>query len=160
MITLARLKEVLEYKPESGDFVCLVNRGANSQVGRIAGALQGNGYIYIKVDRRLYKAHRLAWLYMTGAWPSKDVDHVNCQKADNRWANLREATKSQNLHNVREARKNNKSSGLLGASWHRGLGKWQAQICVDRKKRCLGYFGSAEAAHAAYLSAKRGLVAV
>lgn len=98
--------------------------------------------------------HRLAFLYMTGEWPAHQVDHINADRADNKWANLREATISVNAQNRRAALAGS-SSGLLGASWDSKHERWKAQIRVNGRTRHLGYFGSPEAAHQAYLMSKR-----
>ena len=74
MLTQERLKEVLHYDPETGIFMWLVAPNGRIRVGMEAGSSH-DGYIGIKVDRILYKAHRLAWFYMTGEWPANDVDH-------------------------------------------------------------------------------------
>jgi hypothetical protein len=84
MITLERLREVLEYNPESGVWVWLVTSSRRRGAGKIAGSLDNNGYVVIRVDRAIYKAHRLAWLYMTGEWPRSTIDHINLEPADNR----------------------------------------------------------------------------
>jgi hypothetical protein len=80
----------------------LVSTSSNARAGDVAGgANNGDRYRRIRVDNQLYQAHRLAWLYMTGEWPSNGIDHINGHRADNRWANLREATQSQNMANGR-----------------------------------------------------------
>jgi hypothetical protein len=95
---------------------------------------------------------RLAWFYTTGAWPKDQIDHIDGNKSNNRFANLREATPSQNTQNQRRAMRTNKL-GILGVILARG--KFRAQIWFDGKNKFLGYFATAEAAHAAYLAAKR-----
>jgi len=115
-LTAERLREVLRYEPETGVFVWRVRAARRIHVGAVAGNISpSSGYRFIGVDCRLYGAHRLAWLYMTGEWPKHQVDHVNMDCADNRWANLRDATCSQNTANSC-VRINNKS-GFKGVSW-------------------------------------------
>jgi hypothetical protein len=155
-LTADRLRELLSYDAETGAFTWLSGRGG-TPAGARAGTRDAHGYVQIQVAGRLHKAHRLAWLYVTGEWPSKEVDHANGDRGDNRIANLREATSSENKQNQRRAHARNKSSGLLGVSWHEQAGRWRASICVDRKSRHLGLFDTAEAAHRAYTAAKAEL---
>lgn len=101
-----RLRELLDYNPETGAFVWKVlSSGRRFELrnkkyaGRIAGCRHVSGYIEIRIDGVTYKAHRLAWLYMTGGWPRNEIDHANLCRSDNRWVNLREATHAQNQAN-------------------------------------------------------------
>lgn len=155
MLTPERLRELLHYDQASGVFTRRLSRGG-VRAGTVAGSLDIEGYRVIRVDEKLYKAHRLAVLYMVGRWPPHQVDHINREHDDNRWANLREATNSENHQNIRAARKHS-CAKVLGVSWHRNIGKWQSQIQVNKKKIPLGYFDSQSDAHSAYLSAKRKL---
>lgn len=159
-LTAERLREVLNYDPDTGVFVWRKREGDDPHTrmwntrfaGEVAGSIRkSDGYRVIRIDVRLYLAHRLVFLFMTGKWPIADVDHINMNKVDNRWCNLREATQSQNNANTRK-RKNN-TSGYKGASWH-GSG-WRAQIHVSGKHICLGTFPSPEEAHAVYCEAAR-----
>lgn len=152
ILTIERLRELLRYEPSTGDFVRLVSTSSNARAGMVAGSAKKDGYIKIRVDGRIYAAHRLAWLYMTGEWPEHHIDHVNGDSYDNRWANLRNVDRHTNLQNQWRAHKNNKT-GLLGVSVHRA--GYQADIWVDGRKKYLGVYESPEDAHAAYLEAKR-----
>lgn len=87
MITQQRLKELFEYTPDTGLFIRKIRVG-NQIAGNIAGSLKKDGYVYIKIDSKPYKAHRLAFLYMEGYMP-EEVDHINRDCSDNRWCNLR-----------------------------------------------------------------------
>lgn len=147
-----RLRELLDYNPETGVFTWRVRRNQHVHLESIAGTTNINGYIQICVDRRVYRAHRLAWLYVHGHWPANDIDHINGDRKDNRLANLREATRSENLQNQRRGRGG--TSAFLGVSW-RPYGKWSAQIYINGRKTSLGCFTTEEAAAAAYLAAKR-----
>ena len=89
---------------------------------------------------------------MTGAMPAGDVDHINGNRADNRWCNLRDVSRTLNNQNQRRAQKDNET-GLLGVSPHRG--RFKAQIRVNGKVRNLGLFDSPEVAHKVYLAHKR-----
>jgi len=150
MVTQERLKELLEYSPDTGLFFWLQDRGGK-HVGDLAGCKKRT-YIAISVDDRIYRAHHLAWFYMTGEWPSPFVDHRDLNKHNNVWSNLRLATKSQNQANIGLTKSN--ASGLKGVSRYRAgesYGKpWQAGIRVDGKGIHLGHFATKEDAHAAY----------
>jgi len=157
-LTQTRLKALLSYGPETGVFTWFIAPNGRIRVGMAAGNLNPNGYVHIKVDGILYKAHRLAWLYMTGAWPTEEqIDHINGVRSDNRWANLRECERKINAQNRRKPHPLNKSSGLLGVSRRNPTGGYQARIRVNGKEKPLGTYATAEAAHQAYVAAKRAL---
>jgi hypothetical protein len=149
VLTADRLRELFEYDPDSGLFVSIRRNNNRFPAGRIAGTLDKAGYVVIHIDGRVYKAHRLAWLYMTGEWPKKQMDHINLVKADNRWVNLREATHAQNMAN----RTSYGKSGFKGVVWNESAKKWQAQLKADGKQEYLGVFATKEEAHAAYCKA-------
>lgn len=125
MLTHERLRELLAYDPESGVFTWLQSKGTRV-AGKPAGYICGEKGIYIMVDKKGYRAHRLAWFYMTGAWPADQVDHIDRNPNNNAWANLREATGSENSHNTKRAHTN--TSGVKGVSWVSSLGKWRTQV--------------------------------
>lgn len=149
MITQERLKQALFYNPNSGIFIWRWRQSYPKHTGKIAGSYERKGYLNIQIDGKNYKAHRLAWLYMTGMWPCEQIDHINTVKDDNRLVNLREATNSQNRANTPPPK--NGSSGLKGAQKTRN--KWQAMIAG----RYLGIFDSQEKAHAAYAAKAKEL---
>jgi hypothetical protein len=149
-LTAAKLRDVLHYDPETGVFTWVAAR-QKVRVGEKAGCIENTGYVRIRLFRRIYCAHRLAWLYMTGEWPVDFVDHINGARADNRWANLRAATKSQNMSNSRRIASN--TTGLKGVS--RAGNRFRASIQINGQARHLGSFRNAEDAHAAYLAAAR-----
>ena len=154
-LTQARLKELLTYDPDTGVFTYNTGTG-RCRAGTVAGTATARGYRQICIDYRVHLAHRLAFVYMLGAAPAV-VDHVNGEKCDNRWANLRAATISSNAQNQRHSRKGN-ASGFLGVHWSRRLNKWQARIKpADGPSKYLGSFTDPEEAHQAYLTAKRQL---
>lgn len=143
------LKRLLRYDPLTGEFRW--NQGTHKD--RRAGTRSSLGYIKIVVQGREYQAHRLAVLYMTGKLPTQDVDHMNCNRADNRWINLRVVSRRINAHNRAGANRNN-TSGWAGVHSFRGK-RWVAQITPPHKaKQHLGVFGSPEEAHLVYLMAK------
>lgn len=152
MITLSRLKELLHYCQETGLFVRLVSTSSNAKVGDVAGRKHSRGYWHIGIDGKDYLAHRLAWLYMTGAWPTNQIDHINGVRDDNRISNLRGATNAENQQNT--ALRDDNTSGFMGVSWFRERGKWHARITIAGKDKHLGYFDTPEDAHEAYLTAK------
>lgn len=149
-LTQERLKELLRYDPDTGVFTW-VKSGKGIKPSKVAGSTDRDGYCIIRVDRAIYRAHRLAFLYVTGEWPTHHVDHSNGARSDNRWCNLREATRSENMQNQRVANRDS-AVGLLGVSKARG--KFVAHITLAGKKTHLGVFTAAEDAHAAYLEAK------
>jgi len=150
LLTQERLKELLEYNPDTGIFIWRKTRGG-AHKGRVTGRHKCNGYLEIKIDYRLYRAHRLAWLYIYGKFPNNLIDHINCVTDDNRIANLREATNSQNQMN-RKGFKNNKS-GYKGVSFHKKANKWKAQISINNVNTYLGSFDNKEDAAEAYRKA-------
>jgi hypothetical protein len=157
-LTADQLRALLDYDPETGIFRWRPRTNCRREWNtRYAGTIAGTqtkhlGYIQIAVYGRLYLAQRLAWLWMTGSWStSEEIDHWDTNTSNNRWGNLREATSSQNKMN-RPNRSDN-TSGYKGVWWEKRRSKWVADIMVDSKRRHLGYFPTAEAAHAAYCEA-------
>lgn len=154
MITKERLKYLFNYNPVSGIFTRLVTCNNKAKAGTIAGGKDSRGYTIISIDHKLYKAHRLAFLYTYGYFPSKDVDHINAIRDDNRMSNLREATRSENLQNIRKPFTTNKS-GFLGVRYHVRDKKWIAEISLSGKSKYLGAYKTPELASIAYITAKR-----
>lgn len=147
------LRTWIQYDLSTGIFIRLKD-AHKYKAGEVAGHAHNRGYVAIGVAGRVFLAHRLAWFYIYGAWPSVHLDHIDGDKTNNRLSNLREVNNSLNRQNVRTAQCNSRSK-LLGASWHKGRKKWVAQISYAGTNKYLGYFDSAEAAHQAYLAAKR-----
>lgn len=153
MLTQERLKQQLSYDAATGAFVWLASRQGVS-AGAVAGKTIPLGYRVIRINKIAYRAHRLAWFYIYGVWPL-NIDHINGLPSDNRLANLREATPSQNMQNQRRARSDNKT-GLLGVSRsHRSHGSWDARITTGGVRSYIGCFPTPELAHAAYVEEKR-----
>jgi hypothetical protein len=151
-LTRDRLRERLSYDERTGEFTHLT---ANSmrKAGHRAGCTNGGGYRSIMVDGTIYQAHRLAWLYAYGTWPSNVIDHINGDRTDNRLSNLRVVTTAGNSQNHHSARADS-LSGLKGVSRKKD-GRWFARITVDGNRLFLGHFDTAEQAHSAYVEAKR-----
>lgn len=119
------------------------------RVGDVAGSIdKSNGYRRIRVSKKDYHAHRLAWLFDNGEWPREQIDHINGDRADNRIANLRQCNQSQNNANARKRRDNR--SGFKGVCWDKKKRKWKAEAAVDGRRKFLGYFINPLDAHAAY----------
>lgn len=149
------LKSLIAYDPESGLFSNLIERSSNSKARRVLGTKSKNGYLVIRVQGRLFYAHRLAWIFFECEKPKGLIDHINGIKTDNRIRNLRVTNKSVNGQNVRKARSTNRS-GFLGVST-RGPETYTAEIWRLGKRMYLGTFSCPVAAHRAYVSAKRKL---
>lgn len=153
MITVEKLRALFNYDPDTGVFTRLTRRG-RFPAGSVAGHLRGkDGYLTIMIDGREYPAHRLAWLYTHGRWPTVDIDHKDGIRHNNRLLNLREATGSINAQNRHKA-SSLSSTGLLGVYMNRGAPR--ARITIHGGRRIdLGRFETPELAHAAYIEAKR-----
>jgi hypothetical protein len=150
-LTAERLRELLHYNPETGIFTRIAPV-YGCRIGDAAGSLTKKGYIEIGIDNKVYYAHRLAWLYMTGEWPPHYVDHREFQKADNRWDTLRNAPPSESQFNRRK--QHNNTSGYKGMHRHtRDKTKWVARIGVRGKQIHIGWYDSPEEAAAAYKAA-------
>jgi hypothetical protein len=165
MITGTTLSLFYDYNPITGNFTHKTYRGPRSGgPGSIAGTKMSTGYISIKLPNGpSVLAHRLAWLWMTGEWPKEEIDHKNRDRLDNRWENLREATRSQQAQNGSKRSTNN--SGVVGVSFDKSRGKWVARLtlngvfiyqkrfgtfeeaCVARKSAEERFFGEYAACH-------------
>lgn len=153
-LTTERLRQVLDYDPLTGEFRWRIATSRKIRIGAVAGHIGKAGYRYIRVDGRLYRANRLAFLHYIGRWPYHDAEHENRDRDDNRWENLRDATRSQNIANI-AAHKDNKT-GLKGV-WEKRPGRFQSSITVNGKRKHLGTFDTAEEAHAAYERAAKNV---
>jgi len=137
----------VHYDHETGHFTRLSD-------GRRLGRPDRKGYLLSGVGPFSYRLHRLAWLYMTGFWPSAEIDHINGDPADNRWSNLRECNHQQNNHN--QPMRRNNTSGVKGVSLTR-TGKWHVQVCLNYKIHNGGLYDNLADAKAAAMKLRERL---
>lgn len=155
MLTHERLKEVLDYDPETGIFRWKKRTSNRVKVGDIAGGDNMNGYIRMQVDGKRHYAHHLAWLYFYGSLPENELDHKDGDGENNRIENLRDATHAQNSQN--QPLRSTNTSGHHGVSWSSARNKWEAYIWKNGKKHNLGLFNDKSSAAAEYLANKERL---
>ena len=137
ILTQELLKSQLNYNPDTGVFTWAINKN-QMKAGDTAGTKDTHGHLQIKILGKLYLAHRLAWLYMNGVWPKECIDHINCIRDDNRFSNLREATKQQNSYNSR-IRKTS-TTGAAGVNYSKRDKKYIARCGFNGKRYLIGYF--------------------
>ena len=127
-LTQERLQELLTYNPETGIFTWNINKSSKAQKNSVAGCSDNYGYIIITIDNKPYKAHRLAFLYVSGYTPELYVDHIDRDKANNKWANLREVSPTCNRRNLDTSTRN--TSGVIGVCWDKRSAKWKVRIAT------------------------------
>lgn len=152
-LTRDRLLDLIHYDPETGAFTWR-SSACRKMRNRPAGNWHPAGYLRIRIDDVMYKAHRLAWLYVYGVWPVNVIDHINGDNSDNRISNLRDVTQKQNMEN-RKGPSSKSTSGHLGVYWHKQNMNWRAQICSGGKITHIGSFELKEDAIAARKAAER-----
>lgn len=130
ILRVDRVREILVYDRETGVFRYRVDR-RRVRAGDVAGNKTPRGYVRIVIDGQRCQAHRLAWLYETGEWPTLMVDHKDGNTSNNAWTNLRQANAVQNGRNRRP--KIGSLSGVVGVTWCNTHKRWQATLS-------LGYF--------------------
>lgn len=145
-------RAAFEYDPESGVIRWKIRAANCVRIGDVAGTVNVQGYVKVKYRGREYAAHRLAWLLTYGRMPSQQIDHIDCDKANNRVANLRDVPQSVNQQNRKTSRVDSESK-LLGA--HRHMKSWKAGITISGKSHHIGKFTTAREAHEAYKEFKR-----
>ena len=143
-LSRADVMKVLCYSPDTGELRWRVTTAPRSQKGCLAGNINDKGYLRIGLKGRQYLAHRVAWLYMTGAWPEHEIDHINHVRADNRFSNLRVVThaenaKNQSLHCVNK-------TGRIGVTQCKKTGKWKVHLDSGGKRITRSGFASMEEA--------------
>ena len=152
-LSLERLRQVLRYDPETGNFYWTHRDTIKKKLGTNASIVRSHGYLNICIDSTYYYTHRLAWFYVHGEWP-KVIDHIDGDKTNNRIENLRSVSQKCNVENVLKTRKHNKS-GILGAV--KSKYGFYARLTSQGKQIYLGHYKTAEEAHNVYLKAKRQL---
>lgn len=152
---LAVLKNALSYDTETGIFIWIKPLSNRVKAGDVAGS-NSHGYTTIAYDKRSYRAHHLAIYFVTGAYPTTDVDHKNGIPQDNSFKNLRADGPMVNAQNRTRPSRNNRS-GILGVYLCSTTGRWRVQILADGIKVHVGRFNTPELAQAAYIDAKRKL---
>ena len=153
-LTQERLKELLAYDPETGEFIWKVSVGRARAGAKVCSSLSRDGYARVCIGRTMYAQHRLAWFYVMGRWPVAELDHIDLDRLNNRFKNLREATRKQNAENHPGYRGD---AIKVGVYWLKRLGKWGASITHNRKSIHLGVFKDYEAAVAERIAAERRL---
>ena len=146
------LRLIFSYDPETGLLHWKKRTDISSRGDRKAGKLAGtscdkDGYLVVQIRRKRYGCHRIIVAIVTGKWPEHDVDHKNGNRTDNRWSNIRQATRQQNLRNMK-LRYTNKS-GYKWVSWSKVMNKWVAQIRDGKTNLNLGFFDDPAEAHEA-----------
>lgn len=150
-LTIERLKQVLKYDSETGEFIWIHRDIDKKKIGKKASIVRSHGYLNICIDSVYYYTHRLAWMYVHGEMPNI-IDHINGNKQDNKIINLRSVDQKINTQNVLKSRKHN-TSGILGA--FKSLDKFQSRIKINGKDVYLGRFNTAQEAGKAFLEMKR-----
>ena len=151
---LQKLRDALNYSPETGEFTWKISKSGNRGVGSSIRTVDFKGYLRVKFDNNSYYGHRLAWLLTYNKWPDGVIDHIDGNPLNNQISNLRDVSHSVNSQNQIERRSDNKS-GFLGVSFDKNAGKFRAAIEVGGRSKHLGLFLKPEDAHVAYLAAKR-----
>lgn len=152
MITQERLKELFDYNPETGLFIRKVRLGGRASVGKVVGSLTEKGYLKVYIEGKNYFLHRLAFLFMTGCSPKYEIDHINNNRSDNSWKNLREVLPYENALN-RLTYKDSRS-GMKGVTWNEKYQYWQARITVNGVCKSLGCYKEKQDAITVMLTAR------
>lgn len=152
ILTQSRLRELFDYDPETGIVtrkLCTANR---QKIGEEVGHKYKRGYLQATINYVKYPLHRLIWVLQYGVWPKGDIDHIDRDRANNRLANLRDVSRSENMQNAGVSSAN--WSGYTGVAWDKSKCLWVAQIKANGKQLFLGRFKDPAAASTAYQAAK------
>jgi HNH endonuclease len=152
-LTVEYVRSILDYDPATGNFIWRARNDVPPNwvgrwAGRKAGRINHHGYVDISIHRSRYPAHRLAWLYMTGEWPSDEIDHKDLNRFNNSWANLRTASVSENRANCKVRR--HSGTQLKGVYRDKDYGRYYAQISIGGKTHHLGSYLCPAAASIAF----------
>lgn len=140
-----QVKEIYSYNPDTGIFL---------RKGDYVGITESsNKYLRAHYRGKTYSVHRLIWIYMTGDAPANDVDHIDHDRQNNKWENLRLVSRKQNMQNAIKSKAN--TSGFTGVVWCKQQRQWQAQIMIDGKTKKLGRHDSKIDAVAARIRANK-----
>jgi hypothetical protein len=143
MITQEQLMQLVHYEPTTGVFT-RIRSHRKDRLGKEPGGLNTKGYVQIRINNKLYLAHRLAWLYVYGEFPINQIDHIDGQKTNNKITNLREATNKQNQENT--PLKSNNTTGFRGVHFNKKNNNYRAYICHNRRQISLGSFATIDLA--------------
>lgn len=147
-------KEVLaNFRYDSRAGILYWRRSGKGRKPSLLAGYSCRGYLTVRFEKRSYMGHRLMWFMKTEQWPEYDIDHKDGDPSNNRWSNLRKATRTQNSHNSRL--RSNNTSGFKGVFWHRECKGWASTIMVKRKRKWLGAHKTPYLAHLAYRKAAR-----
>lgn len=155
MLTVERVREVLDYDPETGEFRWKVRSSRRIQIGDVAGCVRtdkGKAYVHITIGGVRHYAHRLAWACAYGLFPEKQIDHIDGDGTNNRLANLRSVSAAENGKNQRKP--SNNTSGVAGVYWDSRKSKWTSRVRVGGKLVYLGSFRQFDDAIAARKAAE------
>lgn len=155
-LTVERVRQVLDYDPETGIFTWIVRLSNRACEGHATkGSLDGKGYYRLMIDRRTYQAHRIAWLHAYGVWPTMVIDHIDRDPANNRLSNLRDVSYAVNSTNCSPSHGGHaRDTDARGCTFVARTQRWQAQISINGVNKYLGYFKELADARAAYKRAK------
>lgn len=157
VITAHELQQIANYDSSTGVFTWKLTISTRAQIGKEFGSWDMYGYKTVRINKKSYKLHRLAWLYMHGEMPKNDIDHINGIRHDNRIVNLRDVKRKTNLENQTKLYKQKKYTSLIGAYFDKRKNIFYSRISVNNKNIHLGSFETEQKAHDAYISAKRKL---
>jgi len=135
LVTYKEVRKLFDYK--NGKLIRKITRG-HAMAGDIVGSVTLDGYLTVRIGKKLYMVHRIIWMWHYGYFPENNLDHINRKKQDNRIKNLREASKQCNARNCKNLKTN--TSGVKGVSWRKRNNKWAAQIVVNNKIHYIGLF--------------------
>ena len=152
----SELRKIFCYNPITGAIKWKISPSSCIKAGSVAGTVsKASGYIRIGIRGWNYAAHQLAWAIHYGKWPDMQIDHIDGDRSNNRKSNMRLVTNAENAQNRKPAA--NSKSGIVGVTWSKASGGWQAKITLNGAEKNLGTYSTKEAAAARYAEEKRRL---